>query len=208
MSVLIMIRHGESTANVQRIVSHDHGSYPLTEKGRAQASVVGEELMGLRLGEIYSSPILRARETADIIASKIGCEVVIDDRIRERSFGRLNNKKVDSINWKVLLAEGTYEGVESWDEISRRADDFLQERCGEIIVMVSHYDPIRVILSKQLGLEDEINSWGVVVPNASGSIMIRNGSMQNKVIAIGIPPIEGLLKKSLQTSSSALHYSV
>ena len=208
MSVLIMIRHGESTANVQRIISHDHGSYPLTEKGRAQASLISEELMGLRLEEIYSSPILRARETADIIASKLGCNVVIDDRIRERSFGRLNNTKVDSINWKALLAEGAYEGVESWNEISRRANDFLQERCRENIVMVSHYDPIRVILSKQIGLEDEINSWGVVIPNASGSIMIRNGNMQNKVIAIGIPPIESLLKKSLQISSAALNYGI
>lgn len=208
MSVLIMIRHGESTANVQRIISHDHESYPLTGKGRAQASLIGEELMGLRLGEIYSSPILRARETANIIASKLGCNVVIDDRIRERSFGRLNNKKVDSINWKALLAEGAYEGVESWNEINRRANDFLQERCRESIVMVSHYDTIRVILSKQLGLDDEINSWGVVIPNASGSIMIRNGNIQNKVIAIGIPPIEGLLKKSLQISSAALNYGV
>ena len=84
MSVLMMIRHGESTANVQRIISHDYESFPLTEKGREQALVIGQELMGLKRNEIYSSPILKARETAEIIASKLKCNVVIDDRIRER----------------------------------------------------------------------------------------------------------------------------
>ena len=74
--------------------------------------------------------------------------------------------------------------------------------------MVSHYDPIRVIFSKRLGLDNELSSWGVVIPNAGASIIVRNENGHNNVTAIGIPPIGGLLRKSLQIKAVASAYNV
>ncbi|MGQ9781508.1 MAG: histidine phosphatase family protein [Nitrososphaeria archaeon] len=198
MTSYIMIRHGESSGNINRVISNDYDGHPLTPKGRKQATVVGKELEGIKIDNIYTSPVLRARETAEIIAEFIGCTVIIDERLKERNFGDLNNKNVDEIDWKTLLLKGKYRNLESWEDMYHRILNFVKERNEDIVVLVSHYDPIRVFVAKSIGLKDELSSYGLVISNASSSIVIRNQNDRLKVVAIAVPPQKGMLRRYLQ----------
>jgi len=81
----------------------------------------------------------------------------------------------------------------------KRILDFVKNRNEEYVIMVTHYDPIRVMVTREFGLEDELSSYGIVIPNASTSIVARNGNTNGKVIAVGVPPENGMLKKILKT---------
>lgn len=76
MTLTYLVQHGEK----QRLP----GDPGLTPKGRQQATDTGWWLRGLGVGALYSSPLSRARETADCIASVTGLAVQLDDRLRER----------------------------------------------------------------------------------------------------------------------------
>ena len=197
MTFFIMIRHGESSGNIKRIISHDYDGFPLTRRGRKQASIVGKELKSLKIEKLFVSPILRTKETAEIIAGILGCSIVVDERLRERCFGEFNNRNVNEIDWKTLLIKGEYKRVEPWENMYSRVLDFVKDRKEDIVVMVSHYDPIRVLITKRLGLDDELSSYGIVIPNASSSIIARNNEGNDRVIAIGIPPEKMMLRKYL-----------
>lgn len=65
---LILVRHGESEANLQGIISNRTLPHSLTPKGRQQALALAAQLQGLDVSCIYTSPILRARETAGLLS--------------------------------------------------------------------------------------------------------------------------------------------
>lgn len=99
MSSFIFVRHGKSQANQDKIIAAPDS--PLTKEGEAQARKVGRELKKKGVTAIITSPLLRARQTAEIIAKqlKIADIQVIDD-LRERGFGQLQNQaKEHSSEW-------------------------------------------------------------------------------------------------------------
>ncbi|MBK5114066.1 MAG: histidine phosphatase family protein [Candidatus Heimdallarchaeota archaeon] len=84
-----LVRHGQSEANLHRIIA-GHGEYPLTDLGKEQAKSLGQELLkkGIKFDAVYSSDILRASETANIICSEMGIkEIIFDKRLREGDAG-------------------------------------------------------------------------------------------------------------------------
>ena len=70
MKTIYMVRHGESVFNAS--THFERGDTPLTERGRAQAEAVGMRLKTVPIDIIISSPVTRAKETADIIGQHIG----------------------------------------------------------------------------------------------------------------------------------------
>ena len=64
---VIVVRHGQSTSNIGRIISGHHDNAVLTELGEQQARKVGETLAGLKLDAVYASPLKRARKTCELI---------------------------------------------------------------------------------------------------------------------------------------------
>jgi len=197
MNYIILIRHGESEGNVKHMISHDPESFPLTEKGVEQSRLVGKGLKNLKIDTIYSSPILRCRQTAQIIAEYLKCPIVYDERITERFFGKFNNRRVEMLDWKTfLIDEASKRSVEGWDQIYSRINNLMEEVKGRNVIVVSHYDIIRAFIAKRLGLEDELSAWGIVVPNASISIVLNN-SGHYKISAIGVPPVEELVYKAV-----------
>ena len=198
MNYILFIRHGESESNVRHVISHDPETFPLTEKGVEQSKLVGNGLKSLNLDAIYSSPILRCRQTAQIIAEYVKCPLVYDERITERYFGNFNNRKIELLDWKTfLIDEASKNSVEGWDEIYFRVKNLVEEVKNKNVIIVSHYDIIRAFIAKHLGLEDELSAWGIVIPNASLSIVLNNNGSY-KILAIGIPPVEELINKAIK----------
>jgi|GEM_PF-785711 len=89
MSSFIFVRHGKSQANQDKVIGNPHT--PLTKEGQAQARKAGRDLKKEGITTIVSSPLVRARETAEIIAKqlKFKGEVQVIDDLRERGFGQL-----------------------------------------------------------------------------------------------------------------------
>jgi probable phosphoglycerate mutase len=89
---LFFARHGESLANVQHVISNRGLKYPLTQKGREQASMLAQKLASRSITHIYSSPVLRAIETAVIAANHLGVEYEITEALREYDMGIMEGR--------------------------------------------------------------------------------------------------------------------
>src|SRR5579875_60365 len=155
MGYAILIRHGESTANVRNLITDDLEGYPLTERGVRQAQRTASEFQGIRLDGVFTSPVQRCRETSRIISEVTGVNAAIDVRIRETEMGKLSNTLIDD------LPAGTREsiGLESWNSHVSRMRSAVEDVSGNVI-LVSHAFPIRAVIASYLNL-DEVESQGI-----------------------------------------------
>ncbi|MCB5293311.1 2,3-bisphosphoglycerate-dependent phosphoglycerate mutase [Arthrobacter sp. SO3] len=106
MTELLLVRHGESQGNVAATLAHRSGAYvinvpardadvELSETGREQALALGRLLAGFaedRRAAVWSSPYLRARQTAELAVNTGGWKTqpVLDERLRDRELGILD----------------------------------------------------------------------------------------------------------------------
>jgi broad specificity phosphatase PhoE len=81
------VRHGESTANLLMEFSNNNSQHPLTERGVEQAQTLAHSLAGLDFVRIYASPVLRAAQTARILADSLGAPLEFTEALREWSVG-------------------------------------------------------------------------------------------------------------------------
>lgn len=110
---LYLIRHGESTSNYGELITGQQ-DVPLTEKGREQARAAGRSIAtgGIKIDHIFSSSLVRAHDTARLIAHEIGYpedNIKINDLIIERSFGSLEGMTkgyAGSLSDEHILASG------------------------------------------------------------------------------------------------------
>lgn len=112
---LYFVRHGESDANVLRVFANRPGVHRLTEQGRRQAEALAESLTGTPFAAIYCSPILRAVQTAEIIAQRLALPYQIDDALREYDVGALEGQS-DAASWAQYQAGfAAWMAGENWD---------------------------------------------------------------------------------------------
>ncbi len=90
---IIFARHGESEKNVRDIESNSEDKWPLTEKGKADAEFVADNLAGEKFDLIISSNTLRARETAEIINKKHNLPIEYERAVSELDFGLWNDQE-------------------------------------------------------------------------------------------------------------------
>lgn len=172
MKKLYFVRHGESEANAKGLFA-GHWDVPLTNKGRSQAEIEGQQAKGLNIGCIVSSPLLRAKETAEIIADAIGYprgKIVYSDLFMERDYGELKGRPwddVDGIDFDKIP------GIEATERLVKRAKEavnFLREIKADNVLLVGHGTSGRAIrdqILKQTGdievpIEDEIPNSKIV----------------------------------------------
>lgn len=97
--MIYLVRHGESQANISKRFS-GITDVELTERGALQAARAGRKLKDEKIDHIFSSPLKRAKNTAEIIADEIGFnkkDIIIDNSLTEVNFGilkTLNGKKL------------------------------------------------------------------------------------------------------------------
>jgi probable phosphoglycerate mutase len=85
---LVLIRHGESLANAEGRLQ-GHLDIPLSDRGRRQAERLGERLASLGVGALYTSTLLRAKETAEMVATRLGLTLEERAALMERNVGEL-----------------------------------------------------------------------------------------------------------------------
>lgn len=151
--IFYLVRHGEAENNTRFILNAlpEIKKYPLTERGREQALKVARFLATTHTDALLSSPIQRARETADIIAQVTGLPVEIDERLRETGMGMFNGKKQEVFlekyaDPKMRISPDPADGVESFIDMRGRLKHFLDDArtrfAGRSVIVVSHGDPL------------------------------------------------------------------
>lgn len=165
---IVLVRHGETDYNLEDRWQGSDSDVPLNGAGRAQARAVGDALAARfngRFEAAYTSELLRAHETAAILAARLGVPLREEPALRELSHGRWEGRthtEVEQI-WPRELAAyeadpyrtrrgggDSYADLEErvWPAIERIAESYR----GQRVVAVSHGGPIRLVLCRVLDL--------------------------------------------------------
>lgn len=182
MGSIIFLRHGQAKNNTERILAGRTPGIPLTEKGLDQAQKAANFLEEMNISAIYSSPIERAKNTAEIVGTHNSVEVRIDERLTELDMGKFTGMPYDKIfsshgNVFMKFYKGELEiahnGVETFADVKKRilgmVDHILENHPNENVVLVTHMDPIKAMLSSVVSLTPE-NLYELIIANASLNI--------------------------------------
>lgn len=158
----LLVRHGQTPLSAGRRFA-GRGDIPLTELGREQASAAAARL-ATRSGidMVVTSPLRRARWTAEAIAAAVGAALTVDDDLAETDFGSWEGMSFGEVGerWPAEMAawladaEAAPPGGESFAAVARRVltalDRLLQAHPAKTLVVVSHVTPIKTILCRAL----------------------------------------------------------
>jgi probable phosphoglycerate mutase len=146
---IIFLRHGQAKNNVDRVLSGRTEGVPLTDTGIKQAEHTAELLEHMNVSAIYSSPIQRAKHTAEIVG------------------------KHNSIDVNIGELEIAHNGVETFDQVKKRVlgivDHVTEKHPDENVVLVTHMDPIKAMLSTIVDMSPT-NLFDLIIANASLNI--------------------------------------
>lgn len=195
--MLVLVRHGRTEANVDGLLL-GRRDVPLDDVGRRQAAAVARALCDQRrrpVDQVITSPLGRARETAEPIAAAAGAPIVIDDRWIELDYGELDGlttAEVDDQTWAAWRADPTYvvTGGESLTEVglrvARACEQLASGPSEEDVIVVSHVSPIKAAVAWALGVGQEVG-WRTYVAPAS-------------ITTIGITPRGPVLRSFNETA--------
>ena len=182
MGQIIFLRHGQAKNNTERILAGRTEGIPLTEIGIKQAEHTAELLEHMNISAIYSSPIQRAKHTAEIVAQHNSLNVAIDERLIELDMGKFTGVPYDEIftnHGNVFMKfyngelEIAHNGVETFAEVKKRVlgmvDHIIEKHPDENVVLVTHMDPIKAMLSTIVNLSPT-NLFELIIANASLNI--------------------------------------
>ncbi|MFO7177344.1 MAG: histidine phosphatase family protein [Pseudomonadota bacterium] len=166
MTVLLLIRHGETDAVGRRLVGRLAG-VPLNARGREQAERLGDALKTVPLAAVYSSPLERAVSTAEPIARGRGLSVDVREDLNEADFGewtglefRELGARPEFVRWNAERSCTRPPGGEHVAEIQARMARELLEMTRRhpdaTVAVVGHADPLRAALAYFLGMPSDL----------------------------------------------------
>ena len=164
MLSVYLLRHGQTPYNADGNRYCGHTDIELTERGIQQALGVRERLRGVHLDAVYSSPLLRARRTAELASG--WSSVQTDRRMIEIDFGSWEHKTREEFvaedpgSWEAWSRDPWHSRAgntgESGAEIVGRLDSFFDEmlarHAGQTILVVGHNGVNRLYMAHKLGI--------------------------------------------------------
>lgn len=168
--MIVFARHGQTAPNRDGLVL-GRADPELTEEGHRQAALLGAALSGERVTAIVTSPLVRARQTADVVAAACGVPVTVDDRLVEIDWGAWEGRPAGSlavVDVDRSKDDGTAPEGESLDSLSRRVESFCVESLDRegLVVAVSHVSPIKAAAAWALGVDGTV-AWRMFLGLAS-----------------------------------------
>lgn len=182
MTTLIFVRHGQSTANAEKIFA-GQTDVSLTELGKKQAENTARFLQSYPIEAIYSSDLLRAMQTAEPTARRFGLEIVPTPELREIDAGAWEGLPYETLTkryaaeygiWKTDCGRAHPEGGESVVALSERiytvVDRIERQHRGGCAAIFSHATPIRLLRARWEGFPPEELARVEFCGNASVSV--------------------------------------
>ncbi|GHH39888.1 putative phosphoglycerate mutase [Streptomyces umbrinus] len=169
-TTFVLLRHGETPLTPQKRFSGSGGSDPaLSDTGRHQADRVATALAARgTVQDVIASPLARCRETAAIVAARLGLDVRIEDGLRETDFGawegltfaEVRDRYPDDMSaWLSSPDAEPTGGGESFEAVAHRVaaarDKLLAAHTGRTVLLVSHVTPIKTLVRLALGAPPE-----------------------------------------------------
>lgn len=190
MRTLFFARHGESEANITHVFANRGDGPDLTPLGRSQSEALARRLESFGITEIHSSPLARARQTAEPIATLLGLPVIVDEALREYDVGELEGqanpdawRRYAELERRWLIDRewhARHSGGESYHELSLRFGSYLDRVRGKAagpLLIVAHGGIFRMMLPRFLtgvGFEQSfaarIPNCGVIEAGADGRL--------------------------------------
>jgi probable phosphoglycerate mutase len=163
VTTILLARHGETDWNSERRWQ-GHADQPLNDRGRAQARELAESLVDHEIAAIYSSDLLRAHETASIVAEHLGLPVEVAAGLREVDVGDWAGKvhseleSADPDGFRRWRDGGKgWNGGESYEQMGERVVASVvriaEGHPGKTILVVSHGGSIRACRASAAGLD-------------------------------------------------------
>ncbi len=184
MTVVLLIRHASNDYLKENRLAGLIPRIHLNEQGQREAAALARRLEAVALDAIYSSPIERARETAQAVAQNRKLDVQIHPGLIEVDVGqwtgRLISELAETDAWKQMLAQpvaSQFPGGDSFAHAHQRIvaamDALVAAHPDQIIALVSHADPIKIALAHYLKMD--LNQFNrIVVDPASVSVLKFN----------------------------------
>lgn len=190
MPTILLARHGETDWNAENRFQ-GHADPPLNERGRAQARELAGKLRDERVDAVFTSPLRRARETAEIVAETLGLPVIEDEGLREVDVGEwqgltraeIEERYPDAFARWVAHGPG-WERGETYEAMGERVLDALARiadgRAGERLLVVTHGGPVRAALARANGItQEEARRRTRVIDNCGmASFAVEDGNLR------------------------------
>ena len=196
MAIVHLLRHGQHGL-LGGVLAGRMSGVALSEQGRAEIAAVAERLAAENIGALYSSPLQRTRETAEMIAERLGLPIEFRDDVMELDFGEWTGATFDSIradprwqSWSQHRSLARIPGGETMRQVQYRAVeavlDIADRHRDEAVVIVSHGDVIRAALVFALGMPLDFYSRIEVAQGSLSTIRIDQGGI--RVVSINERP--------------------
>jgi probable phosphoglycerate mutase len=165
MPLLLLIRHGENDYVKTGKMAGQIPGVHLNERGQKQAQALGEALKDVPIKAIYSSPLERAMETAEPIATSHSLQILQESNLKDANIGKWQGKSIRALRltnaWKVVQHSPSrfqFPEGESFVDLQTRLVNVLESiirkhnKPKDIVAVVFHADPIKLVVSHFLGL--------------------------------------------------------
>ena len=163
MTTLLLVRHGETDWNAEGRLQ-GHTDRPLNDYGRRQARELAERLAGEQVDAVYASDLVRARETAEIVAGRLGLPVGVDPDLREKDWGTWEGLTGDERVHVELVGEST---ADHRDRMLRALRRIAGRHPSGRVVVVTHGGSLRRVQAALHGVAepviDNCSVWACVI---------------------------------------------
>ena len=184
-TLILLVRHGQTPTTGTVLPGRAPGLH-LSERGRAQADAVAERLSGLPVHAIYSSPLERARETAEPSAARAGLTISEDAGLLECDFGDWTGAALAGLTglpeWQTVQhnpsafrfpnGEG-FSGMQA--RIVGTLDALRAAHPGAVVVCFSHADPLKAAVAHALGTHLDLFQRIMISPASVSAISYTDG---------------------------------
>jgi broad specificity phosphatase PhoE len=172
--VIWLARHGETAYNAERRFQ-GQGAVGLSERGREQARALAEAAAGHDFAALWSSPLPRARQTAEIVAERLGLEIADEPRLMETDTGAWTDRTFAEVEiedpgrfaaWVAGDPGFAFPGGESFADQQERVSAAVADirATGDLpALVVCHRNSMRLVLEREQGRRLTLDE----VPNGS-----------------------------------------
>lgn len=194
---VIFVRHGKADFPHDRLYCDEREDPPLTEEGLLQAQHAATLLEKQQIDAVYSSPLLRTRTTAELIADRASVPVLFNSKLKERPFGIWDGLYFDEIArdypeqfqaWKRDPISFVPEGGETINAHKERVKSALMEiianHRGQRIAVVSHVGPIRMWITDALDMP--LTAYRRLTIDYASITRVDYGAKQNNLMYMNI----------------------
>lgn len=185
MPVFLLIRHGENDYVKKGFMAGRLPGVHLNKKGQEQAQAIANKLAGASVKALYSSPLERASETAEPISKALSLEVITRPGLTEIDVGEWQDQRIKSLSrsklWKIVRdapSRMQFPGGETFAEAQIRICNEIdilsrQHEAKDLVICVSHADPIRLAVAYFLGLPLDLFQRLYIAPASITALEIR-----------------------------------